>query len=85
MNQQKQLVVPSRRLFMGYSATTLSAGAIALLGGNEVLAAESKMDIESDISILNVAVGLEYEGINAYTDLSGFIGPFSFRNDGSGC
>ena len=67
MNQQKQLVVPSRRLFMGYSATTLSAGAIALLGGNEVLAAESKMDIESDINILNIAVGLEYEGINAYT------------------
>jgi Ferritin-like domain len=60
------LITPSRRLFMGSSATTLSAGALALLGGNAALAAVSPTDIKSDIAILNVAVGLEYEGINAY-------------------
>jgi rubrerythrin len=60
------ILAPSRRLFVGSSAITLSAGALALLGGNAALAAASPTDIKSDISILNVAVGLEYEGINAY-------------------
>jgi rubrerythrin len=60
------LLAPSRRLFVGGSAVTLSAGALALLGGNAALAASSATNIKSDISILNVAVGLEYEGISAY-------------------
>jgi hypothetical protein len=60
------VITPSRRLFVRGSATTLSAGALALLGGNAALAALSPSDVKNDISILNVAVGLEYEGINAY-------------------
>ena len=57
---------PSRRLFVGANALALSAGAIALLGGKDALAAGTPMDVKSDIAILNVAVGLEYEGIGAY-------------------
>jgi rubrerythrin len=60
------LKTPNRRLFLGSNAIALSAGAIALLGGSEVLAATKPMDVKNDIAILNVAVGLEYEGINAY-------------------
>lgn len=66
MTSTSKLITPSRRLFMGSGATTLSAGALALLGGNDALAAQSPANIKSDISILNVAVGLEYEGISAY-------------------
>ena len=62
---QSQLV-SNRRLFLGRNALMLSAGAVALLGGKEALAAASPADIKNDIGILNVAVGLEYEGINAY-------------------
>jgi len=58
--------VSNRRLFLGRNALMLSAGAVALLGGKEALAAASPADIKNDIGILNVAVGLEYEGINAY-------------------
>ena len=56
----------NRRLFLGRNALMLSAGAVALLGGKDALAAASPADIKNDIGILNVAVGLEYEGINAY-------------------
>ena len=59
-------LVSNRRLFLGRNALMLSAGAVALLGGREALAAASPADIKNDIGILNVAVGLEYEGINAY-------------------
>lgn len=58
--------VSNRRLFLGKNALVLSAGAVALLGGKETLAAKSPADIKNDIGILNVAIGLEYEGINAY-------------------
>lgn len=43
----------------------LSAAAVALLAGREVLAQGSGS--LSDVNILNVALGLEWEGINAYT------------------
>ena len=66
MNDITTLKTPNRRLFLGGNALALSAGAIALLGGSEVLAATKPMDVKNDIAILNVAVGLEYEGINAY-------------------
>jgi len=59
-------LVSHRRLFLRSNALMLSAGAVALLGGKEALAATSPADTKNDIGILNVAVGLEYEGINAY-------------------
>jgi rubrerythrin len=66
MNTQPTLFAPSRRLFIGTNVLALSAGAMALLGGNEALAATQSVNVKNDLSILNVAVGLEYEGINAY-------------------
>jgi rubrerythrin len=54
----------TRRDFFG-STVKLSAVAVALLAGREVLAQGSGS--MSDVNILNVALGLEWEGINAYT------------------
>lgn len=67
MDHSTSLQTPTRRLFLGSNALALSAGAIALLGGQEVFAAGKPTDVKNDLAILNVAVGLEYEGINAYT------------------
>jgi rubrerythrin len=68
MNDAIELISTSRRRFLGKSSTVaLSVGAIALLAGQDLLAAASPADMKSDVAILNVAVGLEYEGINAYT------------------
>jgi hypothetical protein len=55
----------SRRSFMGTSGM-LSATAIALLAGKESLAQGTGGDMSKDVSILNVALGLEHEAINAY-------------------
>ena len=61
-------IINSRREFLGGTTRwVLSAGAVALLGNREALAAGSATDAKADVSILNVAVGLEHEGINAYT------------------
>ena len=65
---QNKLIVPSRRGFLSGTAK-LSAVAIAMLAGKEALAAShagAPMD-SKDVDILNVALGLEWEGINAYT------------------
>jgi len=66
MSQAPTIQTPNRRLFLGANALALSAGAVALLGGRDAFAAGKPVDIKSDLAILNVAVGLEYEGINAY-------------------
>ncbi len=55
----------SRRSFMGRTGT-LSAVAVALLAGKDVLAQSMGSDMSRDIGILNVALGLEHEAINAY-------------------
>lgn len=65
----------SRRNFLGkVTAVTLSATALALLDGNEAMAAKMKDKMKgkgdsmaNDVGILNVALGLEHEAINAYT------------------
>ena len=57
-----------RRAFLGRAA--LSAAAVALLAGKDALAAShagAAMGSSKDADILNVALGLEWEGINAYT------------------
>ena len=61
------LFVPSssRRGFMR-SGGALSAVAVSLLAGNPALAAGMKGDVSKDVSILNVALALEHEAINAY-------------------
>jgi len=68
MNDVIELNSNSRRLFLGNaSKIALSAGALALLAGQDLLAASKPADVKGDLAILNVAVGLEHEGINAYT------------------
>jgi rubrerythrin len=58
---------PARRLFMARSGQlTLSAAAIGLLAGTGQAKAQSSMSMEADVGILNVALGLEHEAINAY-------------------
>ena len=55
----------SRRSFMGRTGA-LSAVAVAMLAGRESLAQGMSGDMTKDVSILNVALGLEHEAINAY-------------------
>lgn len=56
---------PSRRHFLHTgNGAVLSAAAIGLLAGRPALAAMS--DPGKDVQILNVALGLEHEAINAY-------------------
>jgi rubrerythrin len=58
---------PDRRRFLrGAGIATLSATAIAVLGGREALAQGLKGDLSKDVAILNVALGLEHEAIAAY-------------------
>lgn len=67
---QARMIVASRRLFLSNSGTALLSGAaVALLAGNEVLAAQGapKGDVAGDVQILNTALGLEYEAIAAYS------------------
>ncbi len=60
------LSVSNRRsFFRGTSALTLSATALGLLSGHKAFAQSGSMTA-SDVGILNVALGLEHEAINAY-------------------
>ncbi len=66
MTTNIEIESPARRsLLTGASGLALSAGTVALLG-NATQALGKTAASSQDISILNVAVGLEYEGINAY-------------------
>ncbi len=55
----------SRRSFIGRTGT-LSAVAFAMLAGKETLAQGMAGDASKDVGILNIALGLEHEAINAY-------------------
>ena len=58
-----------RRILAAGGFGVLSATAVALLGGNEALAQQQQRRPAagpSDVAILNVALGLEHEAINAY-------------------
>jgi rubrerythrin len=57
--------IASRRAFMGRTGT-LSAVAVAMLAGKDTLAQGMGADTSKDVGILNVALGLEHEAINAY-------------------
>ena len=66
MSDEGEVLNPSRRrLLTSTGGLVLSAGALALLS-NETWAQSMTAMPSLDVSILNVAVGLEYEGINAY-------------------
>lgn len=55
----------SRRGFLR-TGGTLSAVALSMLAGREALAQGMKADAGKDVEILNIALGLEHEAINAY-------------------
>jgi rubrerythrin len=61
-------VTPARRHFLLRSGkATLSVAAVGLLAGTSGLAgAQTSGSMEADVGILNVALGLEHEAINAY-------------------
>src|SRR5262249_50728789 len=61
----QELSLGRRQLFRSAGVTTLSAAAIAVLGGCKSMAA-TPMASENDVNTLNVALGLEHEAINAY-------------------
>jgi hypothetical protein len=54
-----------RALLRGAGTIGLSAAAIAIMGGCESMAASNSGSAQ-DVEILNVALGLEHEAINAY-------------------
>ncbi len=60
-----QTQAASRRSFMGRTGT-LSAVAVAMLAGKDALAQGMGADTSKDVAILNIALGLEHEAINAY-------------------
>jgi rubrerythrin len=61
-----RFLVPARRAFLARAGqATLSAAAVALLAGNQALAQGASATMQ-DVAILNVALALEHEGINAY-------------------
>jgi len=63
-------IVQARRRALLSGAATLSAGAVALLGGRHALAAAaakpSAGQTEADVRILNTALGAEQEAVAAY-------------------
>jgi len=61
----QSIILDRRKMFRAAGVTTLSAAAIAVLGGCKTMAA-TPMASENDVNTLNVALGLEHEAINAY-------------------
>ena len=70
IEKSSSLALPGRRRFLRVAGTgVLSAAAVGILAGNSAMAAskaKGKKSAEHDAAILNVALGLEWEGIGAY-------------------
>lgn len=58
-------ILSRRSLLSGAGTMALSAGAVALLAGNEAFAAKKPLS-SGDVAILGVALALEHEAIAAY-------------------
>jgi rubrerythrin len=58
--------IVARRHFLAKSSLVLSGAAVALLAGNDALAAKSGGASANDVQILNTALGAELEAIAAY-------------------
>src|SRR5690606_19571463 len=56
----------TRRSFLGKSGLLLSGAAVALLAGQDALAAKKGGSTTNDVGILNSALGAELEAIAAY-------------------
>ena len=59
-------VLPRRFFMTRTGQLTLSAAALAMLGGTRTAMAQTSSTMAADVGILNVALGLEHEAINAY-------------------
>ena len=59
-------ILEARRAFLGNSGLLLSGAAVALLAGRDALAAKGDKSTDSDVRILNSALGAELEAIAAY-------------------
>ena len=57
-------LLPARRRLL--AGSVLSAGAVMLLAGRDALAKAAGTDAAADTGILNIALTLEHEAINAY-------------------
>lgn len=63
------LFAAGRRAFIGKSGLLLSATAVALLAGQDSLAADAKggsVSVADDVRILNTALGAEHQAVAAY-------------------
>ena len=61
-----QPTLARRGFLMNSGKATLSMAAVGLLAGHQELALAKGGDAAKDVDILNVALGLEHEAINAY-------------------
>jgi len=66
MSHEDRVAVLPRRSFLARSGTLLSASAVLLVAGHESRAQGMGGATAADVNILNVALGLEHEAINAY-------------------
>ena len=66
MSQSSSLFLAGRRTFLGKTGVLLSGAAVALLAGRDAFAAKGHGSAESDVRILNTALGAELEAIAAY-------------------
>lgn len=65
----QSVLLARRRALSASGAAVLSASAVALLGGRDALAAGAKVSaqaLETDVRILNTALGAELEAVAAY-------------------
>lgn len=71
------MILSSRRAFLGTTGKTLSATALAMVVGGNIQSATAAADDSQDIEILNAAIALEHEGIAAYqiAATSGLLDP----------
>jgi rubrerythrin len=69
MIKPSRFVTVSRRDALFTGGVALSGAAVALLAGRPALAAQHAggQSAQKDASVINTALALEYEGINAYT------------------
>ncbi len=66
MSHDARIAVSPRRTFLAQGGTLLSAAAVLLVSGQDSRAQGMGGATAADVSILNVALGLEHEAINAY-------------------
>ena len=69
MSPSDSLFIAGRRAFIGQSGILLSGAAVALLAGQDALAAtrpSAQGSVDNDVRILNTALGSEYQAVAAY-------------------